>query len=298
MTGTGRTGTGWMCALAVVGLAVGCSTVPYTNRSQFMIMSESQDLALGATAYEQVLKEAKIATDPRVTAPVQEIGRRIAAVADKPDYQWEFTVIDDPKQANAFCLPGGKVAVYTGLYPIARDDAGLAAVIGHEVAHALARHGAERVSTSTALQVGGVAVAVAAGTQGGAAQQAVMAAYGLGSQVGVALPFGRKQESEADRIGLILMAKAGYDPEAAIGLWQRMEQDEQGGRPPEWLSTHPAPDTRQEDIRGWLAEARQYYQSPIASQTDLLPTISGAGVASAKSAAPAAEPKFQRYQAR
>ena len=276
-------------------LTAGCSTVPYTNRKQFMIVSESQDLQLGATAYKQVLKESKVVTDPRITAPVQEIGRRIAAVADKPDYKWEFTVIDDPKQANAFCLPGGKVAVYTGIFPIAQTDAGLAAVIGHEVAHALARHGAERMSTATALQVGGAAVAVAAGTQGAGAQQAAMAAYGLGSQVGVALPFSRSQESEADHIGIILMAKAGYDPEAAIGLWQRMEKDANSGAPPEWLSTHPSPATRQDDIRGWMAEAMQYYNTSQHAQDAALPSITGAAAsASSKTApAPADEPKFQ-----
>jgi metalloendopeptidase OMA1, mitochondrial len=258
-------------------LAHGCSTVPYTHRSQLMLMSESDDLQLGAAAYGEVLKKEKITHDPQLTEVVQRVGRRIAAVADKPEYQWEFTVIDDPKQANAFCLPGGKVAVYTGIFPFARDEAGLATVIGHEVAHALARHGAERMSQGTLLQVGGAAVAVAAGASGTnpAAQQAIMAAYGLGSQYGVALPFSRSQESEADHIGLILMAKAGYDPEAAIGLWQRMESAENGRTPPEWLSTHPSPATRQDDLRGWLAEARQYYK-PSGQAVALLPKIPGA----------------------
>ena len=287
--------------LLVLTGGVGCTTVPYTNRSQFMIVSESQDLALGATAYRQVLKQEKIVTDPRLTAPVQEIGRRIAAVADKPGYKWEFTVIDDPKQANAFCLPGGKVAVYTGIFPVAQDDDGLAAVIGHEVAHALARHGAERMSTSTALQVGGAVVAVAAGTQGAGVQNAAMAAYGLGSQVGVALPFSRSQESEADHIGIILMAKAGYDPEAAIGLWQRMEKDAKGGAPPQWLSTHPAPRTRQEDLRGWMAEAQKYYATSVRAQNEPLPSIAGASAVASSGgkgggAAPDAEPKFQPYR--
>ncbi|MEO8603589.1 MAG: M48 family metallopeptidase [bacterium] len=293
---------GWRRASLLLALiaasGLGCTTVPYTNRSQFMIMSESQDLALGASAYQQMLKQSKLVTDPRITAPVQEIGRRIAAVANKPDYKWEFTVIDDPKQANAFCLPGGKVAVYTGIFPIAQDDAGLAAVIGHEVAHALARHGAERMSTSTALQVVGAGVAVAAGTQGSGAQQAAMAAYGLGSQVGVALPFSRNQESEADHIGVILMAQAGYNPEAALGLWQRMEKDAKGGAPPEWLSTHPAPSTRQEDIRGWMAEADKYYAAAAHAPDAALPSINGAVASSggSGSAAPADEPKFQPYR--
>jgi metalloendopeptidase OMA1, mitochondrial len=277
---------GWRLAariapLCVLGCLHGCATVPYTNRSQLMLMSESDDLKLGAAAYGQVLKKSTVVHDPQVTEVVQRVGKRIAAVADKPEYQWEFTVIDDPKQANAFCLPGGKVAVYTGIFPIARDEAGLATVIGHEVAHALARHGAERMSQSTLLQAGAVAAAVAAGASGAGAgtQQAVMAAYGLGSQVGVALPFSRSQESEADHIGLILMAKAGYDPEAAVGLWQRMEADAQGKTPPEWLSTHPSPATRQDDLRGWMAEAMKYYQ-PSGQPVALLPKIPGAAAAS------------------
>jgi len=242
-----------------------------------MLMSESDDMKLGASAYQEVLQKAPVSHDPALNAPVQRVGERIAAVADKPDYRWQFTVIDDPKQANAFCLPGGKVAVYTGIFPIARDDAGLAAVIGHEVAHALARHGAERMSQNTLLQVGAAGVAVAAGVSGtsGATQQAIMQAYGLGSTVGLALPFSRSQESEADHIGLILMAKAGYDPDAAIGLWQRMEAAERGNSPPEWLSTHPAPATRIQDLQGWVAEAKQYF-TPPGQPVALLPQIPGA----------------------
>ncbi|MBX3026650.1 M48 family metallopeptidase [bacterium] len=287
---------GWRGAGAALGLTLlalsGCSTVPYTNRSQFMMMAESDDLRLGAAAYQQVLKKEKIVRDPRITAPVQEVGRRIAAAADKPEYQWEFTVIDDPKQANAFCLPGGKVAVYTGIFPIAKDEAGLATVIGHEVAHALARHGAERMSTGMALQAAGAAVAIASGGQSAATQQAIMTAYGLGAQVGVALPFSRSQESEADRIGLILMAKAGYDPEAALGLWQRMEQNSGGKGPPEWLSTHPAEGTRQDDIRGWIAEARQYYRPPPAPDA-MLPAIAGTGGGSSGRGSATDEPRFR-----
>jgi predicted Zn-dependent protease len=286
----GRRRAGAALALTLLAVA-GCSTVPYTNRSQFMVMSESDDLKLGAAAYQQVLKKEKIVHDPQITAPVQEVGRRIAAAADKPDYQWEFTVIDDPKQANAFCLPGGKVAVYTGIFPIAKDEAGLATVIGHEVAHALARHGAERMSTGLALQAAGAAVAIATGGQSAATQQAVMAAYGLGAQYGVALPFSRSQESEADRIGLILMAKAGYDPRAALGLWRRMEQYAGGKGPPEWLSTHPAESTRQQNIQNWIAEAQQYFQPPPAPDNPL-PAIAGAPGGSGRSAA-ASEPKLR-----
>jgi predicted Zn-dependent protease len=262
-----------VCTL--VFLAAACSTVPYTNRTQLMLMSESSDLQLGAAAYQEVLKKAPINHDPELNAPVQRVGRRIAAVANKPDYQWEFTVIDDPKQANAFCLPGGKVAVYTGIFPIAHDEAGLATVIGHEVAHALARHGAERVSQMELLQIGAVGVAAATSGTSPGLQQAILQAYGVGSAVGVALPFSRKQESEADHIGLLLMAQAGYDPEAAVGLWQRMEAAERGSHPPQWLSTHPSPETRVQDLQSWMAEAKQYYK-PTGAAVALLPPIPGA----------------------
>jgi len=262
----------WLLPLTVT--LCGCTTVPYTNRSQVMLVSESEEMRLGATAYQQVLHKERIDTDPHVTEPVRRVGQRIAAAADQSDYQWEFTVIDDPKQANAFCLPGGKVAVYTGIFPIARDEAGLATVIGHEVAHALARHGAERMSQSELLQIGAVGVGVAASGASPGVQQAIMQAYGLGSTVGVALPFSRSQESEADHIGLILMAKAGYNPEAAIGLWERMQSAERGS-PPQWLSTHPASATRIDDIRRWLPEAERYFAPPGAPVSPL-PPIAGA----------------------
>ena len=264
--------------------AAGCTTVPYTHRSQLMLMSESDDMKLGADAYQQVLTKEKITRDPKYLEPVQRVGRHIAAVADKPEYQWEFTVIDDPKTANAFCLPGGKVAVYTGIFPYARDEAGLAAVIGHEVSHALARHGAERMSQNTVLQVGAAGVAVAAGASGAGSgtQQAIMQAYGLGSTVGIALPFNRSQESEADHIGLILMAKAGYDPHAAVELWKRMAAAERGSAPPEWLSTHPLPETREQDLNTWMAEAEQYYKPP-GQPVAMLPQIPGAPGSAAQS---------------
>lgn len=278
-------------ALLLAALGVGCSTVPYTNRSQLILMSESEDLELGAAAYREALKKAKVVHDPAVTGVVQRVGRRIAAASGKSDYHWEFTVVDDPRQANAFCLPGGKVAVYTGIFPIARDEDGLAAVIGHEVAHALARHGAERVSQGVLINVAGVGVAAAAGGSSPAVQRSVMQAYGLGAQLGWALPFSRSQESEADYIGLILMAKAGYDPEAAIALWKRMEAASQGKSPPQWLSTHPSAETRQEDIRQWLAEARRYYV-PNGEGTVPLPPIPGAA-GDNRGAAGTGEPHFR-----
>ncbi len=287
-------GLGHRLLISILAVAAGggCATAPYTQRSQLIVLSESDDLAIGAQAYREVLKQAKISKDPRLIEPVQRVGKRIAAVADKPSYQWEFTVIDDPKQVNAFCLPGGKVAVFTGLFPIAKDEAGLAAVIGHEVAHAIARHGAERMSQGLALQVVGMGVAVATSGQSAATQQAIMQAYGLGATVGVALPYGRTQESEADRIGLILMAKAGYNPEAAVALWQRMAKLDSKGRPPEWLSTHPAPETREQDLNSWMAEAEKYYKPEPGLGDPLLPAISGAGSADKQAPArPTPEPR-------
>lgn len=232
-----------------------CQTVPLTGRSQLILLSEAEENKMGLTAYQQVLREERVSRDPRANELVTRVGQRIAAVANRPDYAWEFRVIDK-NEANAFVLPGGKVAVYTGLFKYTQDEAGLAAVIGHEVAHALARHGAERVSQGMLAQVGMTALQV--GLQNGDAGilQGIALAYGLG----VELPFSRSQESEADRIGLILMAQAGYDPRAAIGLWERMSAGQRRGGTPEFLSTHPSGTTRIKQIQGWLPEALQYYQ--------------------------------------
>lgn len=248
-----------LAIVTLLCLGFGCATVPYTKRSQLILLSESEEMQLGVAAYQEVLKKEDVVHDPAFTEPLRKVGERIARVANKPEYDWEFNVIDDPTQVNAFALPGGKVAVYTGLYPVAQDEAGLAVVIGHEVAHALARHGAERMSQGLVAQLAAVGLSVAVGDASPATQSAVMQAFGLGAQVGVLLPFGRAQESEADHIGMILMAKAGYDPAAALKLWQRMEARASSGAPPEFLSTHPSYQTRQKNIRSWMAEAERYY---------------------------------------
>lgn len=191
---------------------------------------------------------------------VRRVGLRIAEATGRTDYEWEFNLIED-KQVNAFCLPGGKVAVYTGILPITRDDAGLAAVLGHEVSHAIARHGGERVSQGLLVQVGLAATQVALLRNDPVMVQQVTALLGAGATVGLILPWSRTQESEADHLGLIFMAKAGYDPHAARDLWVRMaEAAKRSGRPPEFLSTHPAEETRIRQIEGWLPEAMQYYQ--------------------------------------
>ena len=262
----------WVVLLCTVAA---CSTVPYTQRSQLILMGEAEEVQLGAAAYRETLRTARRPRDPEVTAVVRRVGQRIARAAEKPEYDWEFTVVDDPRQVNAFALPGGKVAVYTGLFPVARDETGLAVVIGHEIAHALARHGAERMSQAGLLQLGAVGLAAGLGGASPITQDAIFQAYGLGAQVGVLMPFGRSQEAEADRIGLILMAKAGYDPAAALGLWQRMEEAS-AGAPPEFLSTHPSYQTRQRNIAGWLAEARGYYRPVPGDRNAFLPQIEGA----------------------
>src|SRR6202158_2871008 len=197
--------------LLMMSVVTGCATAPYTKRSQFIILSDAQEMRLGADAYQEVLKKERIVRDPKVTEVVRGVGERIAAVAGRPDYTWEFNVIDDDKQINAFALPGGKVAVYTGLFPVAHDTAGLA-VLRHEVGHAIAHHAAERVSQGLAVQMIGTGIGVALGSYTPGAQSAIMQAFGLGAQVGVLLPFNRAQEAEADHIGLILMATARADP--------------------------------------------------------------------------------------
>jgi len=251
-------------------LSAACATVPYTQRSQLVLISEGEEMALGADAYQEVVSKARVVRDPAVIQLVTDVGQRIALVSGRADYQWEFTVIDDPKQANAFALPGGKVAVYTGLFPIAQDTAGLAAVLGHEVSHAIARHGAERMSQGLVAQLAGTGLAVGLGSYSPATQIAVMQAFGLGVQVGAMLPFGRSQESEADRIGLILMAKAGYDPAASLGLWRRFEQAGSSA-PPEFLSTHPSYGTRVQQIEGWIPEARGSFNPAKAAPVVKLP---------------------------
>jgi predicted Zn-dependent protease len=237
-----------------------CETVPITGRRQLMLLPEGDELKMGLDAYQEVLSKAKVSTDPAMNAQVTRVGRRIADAAERADYQWEFKVIEDA-QANAFCLPGGKVAVYTGILPIARDDAGLAAVLAHEVAHAVARHGGERVSQNLLVKTGLEATQVALATRDPVTTQAVTALLGAGASVGLLLPWSRGQESEADHLGLIFMAKAGYQPSAARDLWVRMQEAQRGqSRPIEFLSTHPAPETRIRQIEGWIPEAMKYYQ--------------------------------------
>lgn len=229
-----------------------CQTAPITGRQQLMLVSSDEENRLGIAAYEKILLEEKVSPNPELNALVRRVGERIAAVVNRPDFAWEFHVIDKDV-ANAFALPGGKVAVYTGILHYTQTETGLAVVIGHEVAHALARHGGERMSRSMIAQFGLAAIQTGLNTNDPIIVQGIALAYGLGME----LPFDRGQESEADHIGLILMAKAGYDPREAVPFWERMSSDKQG--PPEFLSTHPSGDTRIKQLRQWMPEALQHY---------------------------------------
>lgn len=255
-------------------LIIACATTPYTGRNQLMLVSEGQEKSLGEEAYRHILRDSVISSDPETLRIVRRVGERIARAANKPDYNWDFRVINDPEMVNAFCVPGGKVAVYTGIFPVARDEAGLAVVLGHEVAHALARHSGERISQSQLIGAG-LAIAGATGVN-----PQLLQLLGLGATVGAILPFGRSQESEADHIGLVLMAKAGYDPRVSIDVWERMEGKGRKG-PPEFLSTHPSYETRTQNLRSWMPEALAFYQ-PAERQWETLPSPQALDSPSAK----------------
>jgi len=271
--------------VAGIGMTVvsGCETNPYTGRSQLLMTSVSEEMRLGAQAYSQVKNDPKLrqSQDPREIEPVKRIAARIIEAAKRSKYaemaqqfEWEVMVLKDDKMANAFALPGGKMAVYTGIFPMAKTEAGLAAVMGHEVVHALARHGAERMSQGQLTKAGLQIVGAAAGATGGGGMlgQATMAALGVGAQVGVLLPFSRKHESEADYVGILLAADAGYDPREAVVLWERMGQMS-GGAPSEFLSTHPSHETRITQLKKWMPEAMAVYQTRPPAPAALLPSV-------------------------
>ncbi len=256
----------------LLGLLAACESAPVTGRSQMMLVSESEERQLGLQAYRQVVSSEPASHNPAFNAMVERVGRRIADAAERPPgemwraprFQWEFRTIDK-NMVNAFCLPGGKVAVYTGLMPIAQTEAGLAVVMGHEVAHALAHHGAERMSNQMAASVGAAAVATTlAATVGGRNRTympLIAGALGAGATYGFLLPMSREQESEADRIGLVLMAMAGYDPREGVALWERMRAaNARQAKQAEWMSTHPADTTRINDIRTHLPETMKFYR--------------------------------------
>lgn len=238
-----------------------CAKVPITGRNQIILVSQKHEQQLGLVAFQEVVRNEKISYNPSYNAAVGRVVSRVARVSNRPDFEWEYKVIDDGK-INAFALPGGKIGVYTGILKIAETEAGLATIISHEVAHAVARHGGERLSTGLLVQIGAVGLDIL--LQGMQVNSnityGIMQAYGIGVGVGLVLPFSRKQESEADRIGLIYMARAGYDPREAINFWQRMINFKGQDKTPEFLSTHPYPETRIMNLQKYIPEALAIYE--------------------------------------
>ncbi len=254
-------------------LLTACATAPVSGRAQLILPSfdTKTELQMGIKSYQDVVAKGPISKDPVVLERVARVRKKIAAVVEDPikarmiglprppGYPWEFTVIDDPETVNAFALPGGKVVVYTGILPLTKDDAGLATVLGHEIGHAIARHGVERMSTGMLAEIGATGLEVILGGGGSSEERkTVHQAFGIGTSLGVIMPFERSQESEADHIGLNLMAMAGYDPREASAFWQRMAAESKK-QPPEFLSTHPTDERRIDQIKKWLPEALKLY---------------------------------------
>lgn len=247
------------CGSSMTLVMLGCQQVPMTNRKQVLLTTEEKENAMGLTAYQEVLKSEPITKNEKATEIVRRIGQRIAAVANRPDFEWEFNVIESETQ-NAFCLPGGKVAVYTGILPVCENEAGLAVVMSHEIAHAIARHGGERMTYQSAQNLGKSAVGYVMQKQDEQKQKIVLTAYGAASDYGVILPYSRKHEMEADQIGIMLMAKAGYDPSEAPVFWERFASSKTGAAPMEWMSTHPSDARRSAALRELLPEAMSLYE--------------------------------------
>ena len=258
--------------ILVAFVFVSCSTNAITGRKQLKLVSESELQAMATDQYQQFLSSNKVvsASNDRDAEMVKRVGQRIATAVTNyfkekgmgdqlAGYKWEYNLVDN-KEVNAWCMPGGKIVVYTGLLPISQNEAALAIVLGHEVTHAVLQHGAERMSQGLIQQLGGAALSVALSSQPAATQNLFLQAYGIGSTVGVLLPFSRKEESEADHYGLIWAAMAGYNPREAINLWQRMQKAANGQEPAAFLSDHPATSDRIAQIQKWMPEALKYYK--------------------------------------
>ena len=246
----------------------GCSSVPITGRNQLNLVSDQEVLTLSLQQYGDFMKTAKKSTDAKATAMVTKVGGKIAdavlayykSIGQEDalsSYAWEFNLVDDP-QVNAFCMPGGKIVVYSGILPFTQDETGLAVVVGHEVAHAVAKHANERMSQQMLAQYGAAGLGSILSKSSSTVQTIGQSVFGLGAQYGALLPFSRQQESEADHLGLIFMAIAGYNPQAALPFWQRMAQ--QGQAVPEFMSTHPSDATRIANIQKELPEAMEVYK--------------------------------------
>ena len=249
---------------AVLLLLAACTTVPVTGRRAMHIYPEGDLVRMAASQFEELKKDTPLSTDPELNARVKRVGERIARVAayDLPKAEWEFVVFDDSEQINAFAMPGGKVAVYTGLFKIAKTDADLAVVIGHEIAHVVARHASERVSQQILVAGGTLAVAAGTADMDSSNRRLILAGVGMGTAVGIILPYSRLHESEADAIGILYAAEAGYDPRVAISFWQRMAA-EKSDSPPEFLSTHPSDATRVRKLHSLMPEAVAIYEAGL-----------------------------------
>ena len=247
----------------------GCSKVPLTGRKQLHMLPETSLISLSLTTYNNFLNSHKLSNDTKNSELVKKVGTRIANAVKLflkqqhkskliKDYKWEFNLIED-NTPNAWCMPGGKVVVYTGILPYTKNENGLAVVLGHEIAHAIARHGNERMSQQLLYQLGGMSLAVAMKEKPQETQKLFMTAYAITGQVGILLPYSRLHETEADKLGLVFMAMAGYDPRNAIEFWERMKSIG-GQKPPEFLSTHPSDEKRIKNIKEFLPEALKYYK--------------------------------------
>jgi len=256
--------------VVVVTILYSCATVPVTGRKQLSLVSSGEINSMAANQYREVIAKGPLSTNKEQTEMVRRVGVRIqkaveqymaqkGASAQLAGFNWEFNLIQDDKTVNAWCMPGGKVAFYTAILPICKDELGVAVVMGHEVAHAIANHGAERMSQGLLAEFGLSTISAAMGQNPTATQQIFMQAVGVGTNVGM-LKFSRSHESEADHMGLIFMAMAGYDPASAPAFWERMSTLGGGQQPPEFLSTHPSHETRIKDLQGWIPEAMQYYK--------------------------------------
>ncbi len=254
----------------LTALIVGCSTVPVTGRKQLNFIPASQMLSMSYQQYGDFLKTNKLSTNQQQSMMVKNVGTKIQhaveqfmaqkGLADRlSGYKWEFNLVES-NEVNAWCMPGGKVVVYTGIMPIVQNDTGLAVVLGHEIAHAVAEHGSERMSQGLIAEAGGMALDAALQSKPEQTKALWMSVYGVGAQYGALLPYSRTHESEADHLGLIFMAMAGYDPHAAIAFWGRMAQASGGKAPPEFMSTHPSDQTRIDDLKKELPEALTYYK--------------------------------------
>ena len=256
------TGLGQLALAAWLGVTLaGCQTAtePFTGRSQFILTSAGEETRLGLQGWTQTLQKEKPGTNAAHKAAVERVGKAVAAAANQPDYKWEFKLFEST-QANAFCLPGGKVGVYEGLFKYVANDAELAAVMGHEVGHAIARHGGERMTEGMMVNVGAAGLAIALGSKDAQTRDRWLMAYTGISTVGYVLPFSRKHEYAADEIGLVLMAKAGYDPHAAVAFWQKFAAGTGGSGTPEFLSTHPVGANRIQQLQTLMPKATVQYE--------------------------------------